>query len=342
VIVKDTRDDELDGDALPSSTRAWVEAALGAGASIVSVERLKGGWSSEMRLLRVSCPSEMRSLVLRSFTKPFFVRHAEGLLNREAAVLVLLAASPIPVASVIAVDARGEHCAFPSLLRTHLPGCIQLADDDRAAQRVDRLAELLVKIHRLSVADPARPRSYQPWTRHDLVRIPEQTRRPEVWARAVDVIRRPAPPYDGCFLHRDFHPGNVLFELDGEPDHGAGAPMNESGSRATPRVSGVVDWVETSWGPADLDVAHCSTALTLLHGAQVGLQFAERYVAAGGKLAADPGARLYWYLLDALAYSPDAEKLVVAWRESGRPDLTQEVVAARLEDYVVGLIARFG
>ncbi|MFC7468055.1 aminoglycoside phosphotransferase family protein [Actinomadura keratinilytica] len=94
---------------------------------------------------------------------------------------------------------------------------------------------------------------------------PPGTGQPGLWQRAVDVIAGPPPSYRGCFLHRDFHPGNVLFT-------GTGAGL---------RVSGVVDWVETSWGPADLDVAHCSTALALLHGVPAGMRFADRYVAAG-------------------------------------------------------------
>jgi hypothetical protein len=32
------------------------------------------------------------------------------------------------------------------------------------------------------------------------------------------------------------------------------------------RVTGVVDWVETSIGPAWLDVAHCSTNLAIVLG----------------------------------------------------------------------------
>jgi hypothetical protein len=99
-----------------------------------------------------------------------------------------------------------------------------------------------------------------------------------------------------------------------------------------------VDWVETSWGPADLDVAHCSTALALLHGVPAGLRFADEYAAAGGTLAADPAARRYWRLLDALAFAPDAEKVGVSWRALGRTDLTPGVLARRLEAYVAALI----
>lgn len=83
----------------------------------------------------------------------------------------------------------------------------------------------------------------------------------------MEHLRRDAPQYEGVFLHRDLHPGNVLFD-GGE-------------------VSGVVDWVETSWGPADLDVAHCSTALALLHGPEDGLSFAGSSSGAGGRALAE-------------------------------------------------------
>lgn len=53
------------------------------------------------------------------------------------------------------------------------------------------------------------------------------------WAAAIDVIGKPAPPYEGRFLHRDFHPGNVLF--DAPPPRPAGA-----------RITGVVDWAAAS------------------------------------------------------------------------------------------------
>jgi len=99
--------------------------------------------------------------------------------------------------------------------------------------------------------------------------------------------------------------------------------------------------VETSWGPADLDVAHCSTALALLHGVPAGMGLADRYVAAGGALAEERAAHLYWRLLDALAFAPDAEKVAGPWRELGRADLTPAVLANRLEDYLQALFERY-
>ncbi|MFD8599353.1 phosphotransferase family protein [Kitasatospora sp. NPDC059646] len=317
----DTEDSDRTGWA---ATRAWVERSLAPSERIEKAVRLRGGWTSQMRRLDVSGPDGPRSLVLRSFVDEFFVRHAEGLLTREARVQELLAGTGVPAARPVAVDATAEHCDHPSLLMTLLPGTIRLADHG-AERRADLLARQLLDVHRLRVGEADRPRTYQAWTGPERVRVPEATGRPEVWRRAVDVIRREAPAHRPCFLHRDFHPGNVLFD-------GAGDDL---------RITGVVDWVETSWGPADLDVAHCSTALALLHGVPAGMDFVDRYVAAGGSPAEDPAAHLYWRLLDALAFAPDAEKVAVPWRESGRTDLTPRVVAARLEEYLRALLDRY-
>lgn len=261
-----------------------------------------------------------RSLVLRSFVKPFYLRHAEGLLTREAAILRLLGDTDVPAAALVAVDATAQYCDHPSLLMSLLPGTVRLGDEG-ADHRAELLARQLLRIHQLRVTAKARPRTYQAWTSPERVGPPEDTERPELWQRAVDVIRRKSPDYRACFLHRDFHPGNVLFTGNGDGL----------------QISGVVDWVETSWGPSDLDVAHCSTALALLHGVPAGMDFADRYVAAGGTLAEDRAAHLYWRLLDALAFAPDAEKVAVPWRELDRADLTPAVLTRRLERYVQAL-----
>lgn len=149
------------------------------------------------------------------------------------------------------------------------------------------------------------------------------------WAEAIDVIRGPAPPYEGRFLHRDFHPGNVLFDVPPPSPEGA-------------RITGVVDWAATSWGPADLDVAHCSTNLALLHGPAWGLRFAEAYEAAGGLPAAATSERLYWQVRDALACSEEVRLLARSWREAGRTELTTRAVEARLDAYVTALLEALG
>lgn len=300
-----------------TATRAWVAKQLGDGRSVANARLLAGGWSSQIRRLTLDDGTE---LVQRTFVKPFFRHHGPGLLAREASVLALLADQEgIPAPRLVAVDATAEHCDHPTLLMSALPGRVRVDGDD-LDRRLDLLAAQLVRVH--DVVPAERPRRYQAWTSPERVRTPDGP----LWERAVDVIRRDPPPYEGCFLHRDFHPGNVLFT-------GAGPEL---------RISGVVDWVETSWGPADLDVAHCSTALALLHGPAYGLDFRERYEAHGGRQLADGPDHLYWRLLDALHYCPDGAKLAGPWRDLGRDDLTSGVLGARLEAYVDGLLRRYG
>ncbi|MBD0689614.1 phosphotransferase family protein [Streptomyces sp. CBMA123] len=319
-----------------AGTRRWVEGVLAPGERIARVEALKGGWTSRMRRLDIEpdgTDGTVNSggggggyaLVLRSFVKPFYRRHAPGLLEREAGVLDLLAGGGIPAARLRAVDARGQWCEHPSLLMSHLPGRVRVEEDGEVAPRVALLARQLAAVHALAVPEGLRPRTWQAWTSPEHVQVPAGSARPALWERAVAVIGRAAPAHRACFLHRDFHPGNVLF----------------TGNGASLTVSGVLDWVETSWGPADLDVAHCSTALALLHGAETGMAFADAYERTGATLTATGPDHLYWRLLDALAFAPDAEKVAVPWRELGRTDLTPALLTARLEDYLQALFDRY-
>ncbi|MFI6150922.1 alpha/beta fold hydrolase [Streptomyces sp. NPDC051109] len=300
-----------------TATRAWVAKQVGHGRSVAGARLLSGGWSSQMRRVTLDDGTD---LVQRTFVKPFFRHHGPGLLAREASVLTMLAGQDgIPAPGFVAVDATGEHCDHPTLLMSALPGRVRVDEED-LDRRMDLLAAQLVRVHNVVPAET--PRTYQAWTSPEHVRNPDGS----LWERAVDVIRRDAPPYEGCFLHRDFHPGNVLFT-------GTGLGL---------QITGVVDWVETSWGPADLDVAHCSTALALLHGPAYGMEFRARYEAYGGRDLADDPDHLYWRLLDALHYCPDAAKLAGPWRDLGRDDLTSEVLGERLEAYVDGLLQRYG
>ncbi|MEV7887061.1 phosphotransferase family protein [Streptomyces sp. NPDC002817] len=308
-------------------TLAWVGRQLNTGERIVGTEVLYGGITAEMRRLTIGTrDGGTRDLVLRTFVDPHFVEHAENLLNREAGVLTLLAGTGVPAPGPVATDPTATHCEYPSLLMTHLAGRTVL-DDEGVEARVPLLARQLVAIHALRPAE--RLQEYKAWTTADAV-VPPDCADAAAWAAAINVIREPAPSYEGRFLHRDFHPGNVLFHVPPAP------------GPASPRISGVVDWVQTSWGPADLDVAHCSTNLALLHGPAWGSRFAEAYVEAGGVLAATMSERLYWRLLDALAFAPGVEWAARPWREAGRTELTTRAVEERLDAYVTDLMDTLG
>jgi aminoglycoside phosphotransferase (APT) family kinase protein len=227
----------------------------------------------------------------------------------------LLEDSAVPTPSTIALDVRGHRTdGDPSLLMTRLPGAVDLVAPD-----VDALAAALLDIH--AVQPGAWPREYESWAFPAKRVVPPWSRVDGLYREAFARLEPPAPTYEPTFLHRDFHPGNVLWE-DG-------------------KVSGIVDWVETSTGPADLDVAHCASNLAGLHGVETALAFRRSYVDQGGHLAPDADASAYWQLLDLIGFLPapngresgaPAAVLSKVWAAHGRGDLTPELVRARREE----------
>ena len=287
---------------LSAATEAWVLSATGADA-VVDVAPLAGGISSTIRALRLAGGTP-RECVLREMTHEPWRSSAAELLDREAGVQRELEASAVPVPRLIAVDAGARRAGEPSLLMTRLPGRPDLTGPD-----LDALAAMLLRIHRHD--PPRRPREFQLWTDPSRWVVPEWAVRRETFERAFARIADPPAAGESCFLHRDFQPGNVLF------DGG--------------RVSGVVDWVETSWGPPDLDVAHCATNLALLCGGAVAERWPHAYRRAGGRLSADFA---YWALVDAVSMLSEPAKLVPAWRAAGRDDLSDALLHRRLEAHL--------
>ncbi|MFF7585949.1 phosphotransferase family protein [Kitasatospora purpeofusca] len=309
-------------------TLAWVRRHLEAGERIVGAEVLHGGATADMRRLTVGTrDGGTRYLVLRSFVDPTRQGPAEDLLHREADALTTLTGSGADVAApgLVAFDPVAAHCEYPSLLMSHLPGRVVL-DDEGLETRVPLLARQLLAIH--AVRPAVRPREYVALSTADTAVVPESADA-AAWAAAIDVIRRPAPRYEGRFLHRDFQPGNVLFDPP---------PEDPAGAAAVARITGVVDWAAASWGPADLDVAHCATNLALLHGPSWGLRFTAAYQEAGGVLAAAADERLYWQVRVPLAFSEEVQWVARPWQEAGRTELTTQAVEQRLDAYLTSLM----
>ncbi|MFY0406206.1 phosphotransferase family protein [Solicola sp. PLA-1-18] len=291
---------------LSPAARAFVEEATGS--PVASVDPLVGGWTSTM--LAIAC-QDGTDVVLRQMTREPWRTHASALLARESWVQGVLATTSVPAPASLALDADGLRTGVPSHLMTRLPGALELRRDD--ADLVDRLARLLADVH--AVVPPERPRAYQSWAGEQKQVVPTWAGRPDAWRSAFAVLEDEPPAAPGVFLHRDLHLGNVLWQ-GGE-------------------VSGVVDWVETSWGPADLDVAHARTYLAMLHGPDVADALARAY----DLLRADGGAhgRRYWDVMDVVGHLPDPSKVTAPWRDSG-VGVPDEISAARLEEHLVRVL----
>ncbi|MFD9741689.1 phosphotransferase family protein [Umezawaea sp. NPDC059074] len=135
----------------------------------------------------------------------------------------------MPGPALVAVDPDAARCEHPSLLMTHLAG-LTVLDDEGVGARVELLARQLVAIHAVRPAE--RPRGYVVLSTADTVVVPRGADA-GAWAAAVEVIRAPAPGGEKRFLHRDFQPGNVLFDA------------------RSAKITGVVDWAGCAWGPVE-------------------------------------------------------------------------------------------
>jgi aminoglycoside phosphotransferase (APT) family kinase protein len=231
---------------------AWVEEA---GHAVTSARELTGGWTSTMLALSTDSGED---LVLRLMTREPWRSHGVALTTRESQVQQMLAATSVASPLSLALDAEGRACGVPAHLMTLVPGRVELDRVDEAS--LDLLAGVLATIH--EVVPTIDLRTYQSWAWEAKYAVPPWASEPDLWETAFALLRSDPPDVEPCLIHRDFQPRNVLWSGD--------------------RVTGVVDWVETSIGPAWLDVAHCGTNLALRHGTDIADAYAAAYVARTG------------------------------------------------------------
>jgi aminoglycoside phosphotransferase (APT) family kinase protein len=253
----------------PVSAQTWVAAAVGPNARIRSVRALAGGNSSAIHLFVVEDRSgRTHRLVLRRYVRKDWLAEEPDLAEREAGVLRLLAGGRVPAPVLVAVDERGERTGVPAVLATALPGRIRWDYADRHPY-LHRLAEQLVLIHDTPITAAAGVREYRPAYRADDREPPRWSRHPRAWQRALEIYPRPPTTTGPVLVHRDYHPGNVLW------------------SRRV--ISGVVDWATTSVGAPEADVGHCRANLL---GADTAA--ADRFLAVYQELSGSRSYDPYW------------------------------------------------
>jgi aminoglycoside phosphotransferase (APT) family kinase protein len=174
-------------------------------------------------------------LVLRCYVRAGLNEEQPDLAEREAAALRVMAAADVPTPRLVAVDARGERVGVPAVLMTRLPG--RVVWDPRAVdQWLRRLAAVLPAVHDAFVGQDASVGQYFNYEQSSY-EPPRWATTPEVWERAVEAFHGPILEDDRAFIHRDYHPGNVLW--------------------ARADVAGVVDWQSACVGPPSVDIGHC-------------------------------------------------------------------------------------
>ena len=238
--------------SVPGDVRAW--AGRSAGAKVVGVRRMPGASSTAVHELRLD---DGRALVLRRYVWTGFLEDEPDAPEREVAALTYAAGRELPVPAIVAADPRGVEVgdSIPAILMTRLRGRAHPDPDPEA------LAAIAAEIHR--PGGGAFDHDYIPWCRDTSTRPPRACRNREQWAAALEIWRSAEPRYEPRFIHRDFHPGNVLWFRG--------------------RLGGVVDWANACIGPPGIDVATCRWNLADWAGSAAADAFVSAYEHRSGK-----------------------------------------------------------
>ncbi|HYF61634.1 MAG TPA: aminoglycoside phosphotransferase family protein, partial [Herpetosiphonaceae bacterium] len=131
-----------------------------------------------------------------------------------------------------------------------------------------------------------------------------------LWAAAFDLWRGPAPASPEVFIHRDYHPANVLWR------RGA--------------ISGVVDWINACRGPAGIDVGHCRANLTVMYGPAAAGRFLAAYRAAAPAFTYEP----YWDIDTIFTFGLPEPWFYEPWSAFGLDRIDAQTLGQRIEDYL--------
>jgi Ser/Thr protein kinase RdoA (MazF antagonist) len=259
---------ELRRTTVPQQVRDWV--ARETGAAVVRAKRLAGASSTAIHGLTLS---DGRRLVLRRYSWPGYVAAEPIAPQREVDALEFAFARGLPVPEVIAADVTGARVGdnVPVLLMSLLPGRAVAVPD------LARLAEVAATIH--DIAPDALVHDYFPWYEGTMTGPPAASEWPKLWETAIELWRDAMPAYQPTLIHRDFHPGNVLW-LRG-------------------RASGIVDWPNGCRGPWGCDIAHCRANLVWLSGREAADEFLVAYEARTGRTY-----DYYWELASIMEHGP--------------------------------------
>jgi len=299
---------------LPADTLRWAARSVGPGAQVRNVRRLVGSTTSTLLALDILGGTAPLPCVLRLYDNAAWLADEPDAPRREAAALERVAQVGLPAPVLLALDPEGaETGGVPCLLMTRLPGEVVLAPGS-LNRWLHGLAEALLPLHQLP-ADNF-PWGYQPYA--DLTRLtpPAWSRVPALWAQAIALAQKPPPPAPLCFIHRDYHPNNVLWQNG--------------------RVSGIVDWPSACVGDAGVDVAWCRKNLMYLHGIEAADTFLQACEAAAGPLF---GFQPYWDVMVLLEELPGPPCPYPPWAEFG-VRVTAEAMRERVEDYLESVMRR--
>lgn len=253
----------------PLGALQWVEKKIGG--RVKRVVALRGGLSSAVHRVDIhidaAAGNSTQSFVLRRQVRAEVLDEEPDVVAREVAALQLALSLAVSTPQVIAADESGSAFGEPALLMTHLAGETVWRPTD-FDQWLLGMASLLPEVHSISRVPNSTLQTFEPYFPEYSV-PPLNSRYPSLWLKALEVAADYRGLGSGHLIHRDFHPGNLLWSGDSPP--------------------GLVDWMSACWGPGSMDVAHCRMNLMESHDLATADRFKTVHETVSGELF-DPTA----------------------------------------------------
>jgi len=287
-----------------AAAQAWIGHTTGA-RRVQPIRSLTFGTTSDLTLVE----ADGRPFVLRRWDRPDVLKqHPDAVANEVRALAAGRAVLGAVVPEPIAADRSGHQAGCPAVLMTLVPGAPVVGDLD-----VGRLVEPLAALHRAD--PPSGLPACRRWLDREQLTAPTWTSVPDAWAILIDTVRGAEPDGPAVFLHRDYHPGNVLWS------HG--------------EISGIVDWPFACVGPAGVDVAHTRTNLALVDRVDA----ADEYLAAYRVLVPSYRHDPRWDAADLFGFVDDDFSGVLAFNAVGA-HLDVGTLRSRADAYAVSVARR--
>ncbi len=291
----------------------WLGRAIGTAGRTLGVVQMGGSTSSSLFRIERTHGATSERFVLRVLDNREWLAEEPDLAAHEAAALAEAQRAGLSAPQLIAYAADDVGFGAPVVLMSFVAGQIELRPPDFQSW-LTGLAGQLAAIHR-HTAD-AFPWHFRSWVNRAALVTPAWSAAPAAWERAVEFWLGGAPDGRDVFIHRDYHPTNVLWR----------------GST----VSGVVDWINACRGPAGADVAHCRTNLAGMYGHAAADEFLAAYCAAADSFSYHP----YWDLDSLLDMCLAGPSYYPPWQEFGLGIIPPPVLRQRADAYLESVMRR--
>jgi Ser/Thr protein kinase RdoA (MazF antagonist) len=297
-----------------ATARRWLAGAIGVPMQNLEITRMQGSTSTSIYQVQTPHDGDPRRFVLRVVDNRDWLADEPDLAAHEAAALVEAERDGLAAPRLVAFSSGDDHgFGAPVVLMTFLAGDIVLQPADYQGW-LNGLANSLAAIHRHKAVSFGW--HFKSWVDRGQLSLPKWSSNPQNWECAIDLWLRTSPQFEPVFIHRDYHPTNVLWRQSS--------------------VSGIVDWINACQGPAGADVAHCRTNLVQMFSLAAADQFLEAYIQVAEGFGYDP----FWDLDSILDMCLPRPNFYPPWQDFGLALIPPQVLDQRVDDYLASVLGR--